>query len=47
MRQANSGPDSNGCQFFVTCAKTDWCADWLCAMVEAQHSIQVALAFAQ
>jgi peptidyl-prolyl isomerase H (cyclophilin H) len=22
--QANSGPNSNGCQFFITCAKTDW-----------------------
>ena len=21
---ANSGPDSNGCQFFVTCAAADW-----------------------
>jgi len=21
---ANSGPNSNGCQFFITCAKTDW-----------------------
>lgn len=22
--QANSGPNSNGCQFFITCAKSDW-----------------------
>lgn len=22
--QANSGPNTNGCQFFVTCSKTDW-----------------------
>jgi len=22
--QANSGKDSNGCQFFITCAKCDW-----------------------
>jgi peptidyl-prolyl isomerase H (cyclophilin H) len=21
---ANSGPNSNGCQFFITCAKCDW-----------------------
>ncbi|KAL0282739.1 UNVERIFIED_CONTAM: Peptidyl-prolyl cis-trans isomerase CYP22 [Sesamum angustifolium] len=22
--KANSGPNSNGCQFFITCAKCDW-----------------------
>jgi cyclophilin family peptidyl-prolyl cis-trans isomerase len=22
--QANSGPDTNGCQFYVTCARTEW-----------------------
>jgi len=24
---ANSGPNSNGCQFFLTCTKTEWLDD--------------------
>jgi peptidyl-prolyl isomerase H (cyclophilin H) len=24
VNQIESGPNTNGCQFFITCAKTDW-----------------------